>query len=585
MRLIEAFEVINQERAALPQWNLFLACGFTPLHASIFFRAFAQKARPTRNVALRTGIFGDLAGNVEAAAQLKSAGEHGVDALGVAMEWQDLDARLGYRQLGGWKATQTADIVENVARSLLRLETAIAATAKQCPIALCPPTLPLPPFSHEPGWQAGPAEIAIRASLAASLERMAQVDRVRLVSIQHLDRQSPPGTRLDIKGDIATGFPYTLPHASAVGEALSHLIQPPPPKKGLITDLDDTLWLGILGDIGINGVAWDLDRKAHLHGLYQQFLTALASRGVLVGVVSKNDPALVQEVFAKRQDLLVDLAGLFPIEAGWGRKSEAVGRVLKAWNIAADSVVFVDDSPLELEEVRSTHPGIETFRFTPGNPAETWSMIEQMQDLFGKPQLREEDSLRLASLRNAVAFPAETTAGGPSEDDFLAKAEATITFDGKVAAGDGRALELINKTNQFNLNGRRIAEYEWAGFLQKPDAFLLTVSYQDKFGLLGKIAVIAGEVRGGTPLVTSWVMSCRAFARRIEHRCLEELFLRTGAAEIAFAYEKTPRNGPVADLFSRYAPGFEEHAEPRIALEAFKNSSPRLFHAVKRSAE
>src|SRR5207248_5272741 len=174
----------------------------------------------------------------------------------------------------------------------------------------------------------------------------------------------------------------------------------PCPKKGLITDLDDTLWRGILGEVGVEGVGWDLERRAHMHGLYQQYLAALARRGVLVAVVSKNDPQLVEESFRQRHDLLVTRSDLYPIEAGWGRKSEAVRRVLQAWNISADTVVFVDDNPIELEEVKTAHPSMETFRFFTDNPVRVWDLIRRLQDLFGKPELLDEDRLRMASIRS-----------------------------------------------------------------------------------------------------------------------------------------------------------------------------------------
>ena len=143
---------------------------------------------------------------------------------------------------------------------------------------------------------------------------------------------------------------------------LADLIQPRPAKKGLITDLDDTLWRGLLGEEGVAGISWDLDRHSHIHALYQQTLRALAESGVLIAVASKNDPALVTEALARR-DLLLPKDCLFPIEVNWKAKSQSVYRILEAWNINADAVVFVDDSPIELAEVQSLFPAIKCLRF------------------------------------------------------------------------------------------------------------------------------------------------------------------------------------------------------------------------------
>jgi FkbH-like protein len=110
-------------------------------------------------------------------------------------------------------------------------------------------------------------------------------------------------------------------------------------------------------------------------------------------------------------------------------------------------------------------------------------------------------------------------------------------------------LELVNKTNQFNLNGRRYTEASWHKYFLDPTSFLMTVSYKDKFGPLGKIAVIVG--RGNRKLnVDMWVMSCRAFSRGIEHRCLEELFAKFDVDEIELDYLQTDRNGPLTQFLT-----------------------------------
>jgi FkbH-like protein len=302
---------------------------------------------------------------------------------------------------------------------------------------------------------------------------------------------------------------------------------------------------------------------------------------VLVGVVSKNDPKLVKEAFGERADLLAGEANLYPIEAGWGRKSEAVTRVIQTWNIGADSVVFVDDSPLELEEVKSVHPAIETFRFPTNEPAAAWDLILRLQDLFGKSAVLEEDRIRLASLRNADEF-SRSAGSGPSEDEFLEQTQAQVTIETGAKAADARSLELLNKTNQFNLNGRRIEEGQWRRHLSDPDTFLMAVSYQDKFGPLGKIAVLTGSRRQNSLEILSWVMSCRAFARRIEHQCLKVLFDWSGANELILDYQSTPRNGPTTEFLAALTDA--SPASPmRISRADFESRCPRLFHTVLRS--
>lgn len=577
LRLLDALEIIRRgsPTGASDPFRLAIACSFPPLHLATFLHAKTQLALYDRRVELTAAsVYNDLVGS------LQQASEAQPNASVVIIEWPDLDQRLGVRRLGGWGPDLSREIGENVQLSLARIKARVAALAKVAPVVVSPPTLFLPPFSHEAGWQAGVRELGIRSCLAAFLAEIAEFKGVRIISSQALDCSVMPQERFDLKSEINAGFAYSNKHACALAEVLAQAIVNRSPKKGLITDLDDTLWRGILGEVGVSGVSWDLEGRAHIHGLYQQYLASLARRGVLVAVVSKNDPQLVEELFQQRHDLLLTSSNLYPIEAGWGRKSEAVSRVLQAWNISADTVVFIDDSPMELEEVKTAHPAMETFRFSANNPVGVWDLIWRLQDLFGKPELLDEDRLRMASMRSRDEFTA--TESGPSEDQFLERVQAQVTVDIGTTVADARVLELLNKTNQFNLNGKRLDEGQLRRQLSDPKAFLFVISYDDKFGPLGKIAVIMGYRDSNALRVTSWVMSCRAFARRVEHQCMRLLFEWSGAEQLILDYESTPRNTPFREFLSATTSG-TLGSPVCIGRPDFEARCPRLFHAIIRS--
>ena len=441
------------------------------------------------------------------------------------------------------------------------------------------PTLPLPPMFSTRRTEVNSFEAQLNCTVAAFAESLSRQSGIRLVNAQFLNETFLPAGRYDVKSDLVTGFPYTLPHASAVGEVLAGLIHVQAPKKGLITDLDDTLWAGILGDDGVDGISWHLEHRSQMHGLYQQLLASLASAGILLGVASKNDSAAVERAF-ERSDLLLSRSDIFPFETHWSRKSESVQRILKTWNVSSDSVVFIDDNPMEVAEVQAAFPGMECFVFPKDNYLRAWDLLKRLRDMFGKSVLTEEDALRMGSIREAGVWRDLAQSSGSSPDDFLSAAEAEIIFDCNKTSGDARAFELVNKTNQFNLNGKRLSESEWRNFLADPASILLTASYKDKYGSLGKIAVIAAKRHGNKIHVNSWVMSCRAFARRIEHQCLQYVFDTFGAAEIIFDYEVTPRNGPLQEFFAGLlaqppAPGAS------LTRDQFAARTPRLFHRVK----
>lgn len=571
MKLAEALSIVQKTSADLPEFSVVLACGSTPLHLQNYLAAHLQSLRTDRKVRVGTGLFGDLAGTLE---QLRS---QPAQAAAVVIEWQDLDPRLGYRLLGGWGQRRLADVVETVTLTLRRLESAIEGVPKSTIFAVSLPTLALPPAFHTTSWHASEIELALERAITDFAVRITARPSVRVLNGAKLDLSSTPAARYDFRSDLNTGFPYTMSHADVLGNALAVLIAGPAPKKGLITDLDDTFWAGLVGEVGHENVSWDLSSHAQLHGLYQQMLGTLADHGVLVAIASKNSPEVVERALS-RSDLAVAKDKIFPVEVHWNEKSGSVSRILKTWNIGADSVAFVDDSPLELEEVRTAHPGIECLLFPKNDYAAGYAFLQRLRDLFGKPALSDEDSFRLESIRVNQEL-ANRNGDAGSAENFLASLDAKVTLEYDPPADDKRVVELVNKTNQFNLNGVRYTEADWQQAATAPSAFVIAVSYADKFGPLGKIAVLMGTKQEQILHVRTWVMSCRAFSRRIEHACVSELFQNFGSERIYFDFKTTPKNGPTGDFLSKFSED-ASNGHATIERSVFETKSPKLYHQI-----
>jgi FkbH-like protein len=578
MKLIEALQIVRQAASAQTEpLSVFLACSFAPLHLQTLLAAHLQLFFPSRRVEVRTGLYGDLMRTIEAITEAKP------EFVAVVLEWPDLDPRLGIRHPSGWGPKDLPDILEASARRLALLEQALQRASGVAPTSLVLPTLPLPPVAYVQSSRASPFHLRLRGSLNAFAARLSEVTDLRFVSEQCLDQESPLRGRWDIKGDLLSGFPYKLAHASLLAFLLAQLLAPAAPKKGLITDLDDTLWGGILGEVGEENISWDLDHGTQSHALYQILLRSLAETGVLIAAATKNDQTLVREAF-QRKDLLLPPQSIFPCEAHWGRKSSSVGHILRAWNIAADSVVFVDDSPMELSEVKAEHPEIECILFPRVDPQALLSFLQRLRDLFGKSIVTPEDALRRESVQTSGILTERRPANDDTANDLLREAEAAITLSFKKEASDPRPLELVNKTNQFNLNGKRYTEASWCSYLTSPVTILMVVSYQDKYSMLGKIAAIAGQKEQSTLIVDTWVMSCRAFSRQIEHRCLAEAFNRFGVDKIVFRFSPTPRNGPLQDFFQLFL-GYRPEGEFQLTRQIFREKCPPLFQSVRDVAD
>lgn len=571
MKLVEALRTVkaSQSREA-PAFPVALCCGFTPLHFETFLAAHLAIVQPDKATRVKTGLFGDLAGNLDRLTPAEYS------AIVVAIEWSDLDARLGLRSAGGWLPDNLTDIVNTARLQLERLGSAIERM-KPARVIVSLPTLPLPPVAYSSPSRLSPFDAELRSLVAEFASRVAGSGAV-VINQQMLDRLSPAAARFDVKNELAAGFPYTLEHADALAQLAASASSNRARKKGLITDLDDTLWHGILGEIGVSGVCWTLDQHAQIHGVYQQFLASLAAAGTLIAVASKNDPALVQEAF-ERRDLLLPKERIFPFEVHWNAKSESVRRILQAWNISADAVVFVDDSPMELAEVQATFPGLECHLFPKDDAGRLWELLLKLREDFGTSELTSEDALRLASLRSGAEF-ATGAANNGSAEHFLSSAQAALSFSTNKSA-DPRAFELLNKTNQFNLNGARLTQAGWNALLADPSRFLMKVAYRDRFGPLGTIAVLAGTANNGAVSIDHWVMSCRAFSRRIEHQCLKWVFDRFQPDSISLQFAPTPRNGPTQEFLSSLLGSIPPDSPLQVSREAFTANCPALYHAVE----
>lgn len=569
--------MLKQSAKSTLQSEIFLACGFQPLHLATFLKARFSERFPGHRADILTGLYGDLDG------ALSKAVSSNATAAAVVIERSDLDPRLGLRSAGGWGLSVQRDILRSSAERWASFLVKLPDLASRMPVALVPPTLSTSMFAHTAGWQMSPIEVDLEKQTAEFLADAARIGNISILNRSRLASLSPEGSRLDAKMELAAGFPYSLGHASVLASQLVMLLYPPGPMKGLITDLDETLWSGIVGEIGVSRVSWSLAEHSQVHGLYQQELRHLFEMGVLLAIVSKNEISLVKEALL-RTDLYIPGDSFYPVFADWGPKSRSIAGVLEAWNIGAESVVFVDDSPLELDEVRTAFPSMTCLPFPKGSPAKVVELLERLRDLFGKPAVHREDALRQASIRTSGQFKEAARQGDSGEfgdcGDFIKGLQGKVIFDARKDGANKRLLELINKTNQFNLNGVRLTEGEWLRRLEDPASFVVSVSYEDKFGPLGVIGVVAGKQATGLLEIRTWVMSCRAFSRRIEFHTLEHLFGSSGAENISLAFQPTERNQPLQEFLRRIhlaANGAEGWILPR---ERFVCGERELPHSV-----
>ena len=326
-------------------------------------------------------------------------------------------------------------------------------------------------------------------------------------------------------------------------------------RKCLITDLDNTLWGGILGDDGINGINLDPNDPIGESFLdFQKTLKLYKDRGVLLAVCSKNDPSIAKEVFQKHPNCILKTEDFSAFIADWEDKPINIQKIASQLNIGLDSLVFFDDNPAERDLVKKVLPMVQVID-VPEDPAE-FSMALIRSHCFDWGQLTEEDLNRSETIR-ADRKRSELGAITLNYEDYLKALEMRISIAKALPHELNRFTQLINKTNQFNLRTRRYNESEITATATDPDKVLLRVTLQDKFSDYGIISAIILNLDHSRKniLIDTWVMSCRVFKRGIEDEVMNYLIAfakDNGFQTVEGEYICNPRNGLVADLYTRY---------------------------------
>ena len=334
-------------------------------------------------------------------------------------------------------------------------------------------------------------------------------------------------------------------------------------RKALILDLDNTVWGGVIGDDGLDGIQiaqGDACGEAHL--AVQRLALELRERGIVLAVCSKNTDQVAREPFLKHPEMLLKLDHFAVFQANWNDKATNIQAIADELALGIDAVVFLDDNPVERGLIRKLLPQVAVPEL-PEEPA-FYARTLAAAGYFEAVAFAEEDLKRASFYQdNARRLSLQNQVGGV--DAYLASLEMTITFQPFDATGRARIVQLINKSNQYNLTTRRYTDPEVRAAEEDPDVFTLQVRLSDVFGDNGMISVIICRPGApGTWEVDTWLMSCRVLGRKVEQMILRELLAQARAANIHTingVYKPTEKNKLVIDHYQKL--GFTRiHEEP-----------------------
>ena len=323
------------------------------------------------------------------------------------------------------------------------------------------------------------------------------------------------------------------------------------PRKVLCTDLDNTLWGGVLGEEGTDGIATGSAFPGNCYLEYQRYLKQLSSRGILLAIVSKNNDADVREAFQIRAaDLGVSMDNFVATKISWNEKADSIRELAKELSLGLDSFVFVDDNPVECEAIRQQLPEVAVV----GAPVdEPWKLVELLssQSFFDAAVVTEDDVNRLSDYK-AQSQRAELAESAGSRDEFLASLEIVCTFLSALDAPLARSVQLLAKTNQFNLTTRRHSAAEIEEFASTPGGQAVAIRVRDRFGDAGVVGLALARTEGDSCLIDSLLLSCRVIGRGIETALLAHLAenaKRAGAKRLIGEFIPTKKNAPCADFY------------------------------------
>jgi FkbH-like protein len=332
-------------------------------------------------------------------------------------------------------------------------------------------------------------------------------------------------------------------------------------RKVLILDLDNTVWGGVIGDDGLEGIMiaqGDASGEAYL--AVQRLALDLRQRGIILAVSSKNTDAVAREPFEKHPEMLLKLDHVAVFQANWDDKATNIQAIAEELSLGLDSMVFLDDNPVERGLVRKLLPQVAVPEL-PDDPA-WFARTLAAGGYFEAVAFAGEDVKRAEFYQgNARRASLQKRAGGL--EAYLASLEMTITFQPFDATGRARIAQLINKSNQYNLTTRRYTEPEVSAAENDPEVFTLQVRLADIFGDNGMIGVvICRPAETGVWEIDTWLMSCRVLGRKVEYTVLREILKHAriaGVQKLTGSYWPTDRNKLVADHYSKL--GFTKTGE------------------------
>lgn len=354
------------------------------------------------------------------------------------------------------------------------------------------------------------------------------------------------------------GMPYSMKAIAALAELIGRYVSviKGTGRKCLAVDLDNTLWGGTAGEDGVQGIVLSDSKEGARYKDTQRYLKKMKEQGVMLAVLSKNNVEDVEAVFL-HPDMVLRHDDFVAEAVNWNAKPENLRAMVERLNIGLDAFVFLDDNPAEREQMRVECPEVAVLDFPEDTSRLPETVAEAYDKYFLSLEVTGEDVQKTAMYRSEARRETERKSA-PSVEGFLRNLEMRLDIHLMTEAEETRTVQLINKTNQFNLTTVRYSAEEVRRLAEGEDSDVITVHMSDKYGSQGLSAVVIVRVEGRTAEIDTFLMSCRVMGRSAEDTIMAltcEWLAQKGIEDVKGSYVRTVKNSPVENLYDRL--GFE----------------------------
>ncbi len=347
-------------------------------------------------------------------------------------------------------------------------------------------------------------------------------------------------------------MPYSMKGLAAIAELIARYtsVTKGAKKKCIAVDLDNTLWGGFIGEDGVEGIQLANNKEGARYKDTQRILKKMKEQGVMVAILSKNNVEDVEPVF-KHPDMVLQHEDLVAEVINWEPKTVNIRNLAKNLNIGLDSIVFLDDNPVERERMKAECPEVSVIDF-PKDTAQLPNVVAKAYDeYFLSLEVTGED-LKKTAMYQAEAMRKTEISSAVSMEDFLKKLEMTMDIHFIKPEEEKRVTQLTNKTNQFNVTTKRYSEEEVHRLAVAENSDIITVHMADKYGDQGLVAVLILKYEKDVAEIDTYLMSCRVMGRKAEKEIMaqvKKVLQAKGIQTVKAIFIKTAKNLPVIDLF------------------------------------